>query len=224
MGVHDGHRKRLREQAMENGLESLNEVQQLELLLTYGIPRADTNPIAHELLKRFGSLSRVLDADPADLTAVEGVGESTALLLKLLPSLLRLYERDKQQKKQTLTTTGEIADYLRPCFLGKTEECSYLLCLDARGGVLGCSLVSNGEIGTVELPLRRIVELALKHKAAMAVLAHNHPAGSTEPSQADLTTTARVKEALGSIGVTLADHVILSGQGGYTSLLERGML
>lgn len=224
MGVHDGHRKRIRKLALENGLESMTDFQQLELLLTYAIPRVDTNPISHALLERFGSLSRVLDAAPEDLMEVEGVGESAALLLHLLPQLLRVYEIDKAKKKQELSTTGDIAEYLRPYFKGKTEECAYLLCLNARGGVLSCSRISEGETNTVDISVRRVVELALKEKAVLAVLAHNHVAGSTEPSRADLETTERVKEALSAIGVGLADHVILSGGDSYTSLLERGIM
>ena len=92
MGVHDGHRERLKSRFLEHGIDSFNDLNALELLLFYAIPRRDTNVIAHALLDRFGGLSGVFEASVPELTDVPGVGENAALLLKLVPQMMKKYE------------------------------------------------------------------------------------------------------------------------------------
>ena len=89
MGIHDGHRERMKKRFLEHGLDNFDDVNALELLLFYALPRKDTNALAHALLDRFGSLAGVLDASAADLLSVDGVGESIAGLLRLIPERSR---------------------------------------------------------------------------------------------------------------------------------------
>jgi len=221
MALHDGHRERLRGMFLENGLDGMTDIQALELLLTYAIARKDVNPLAHDLLNRFGSLSGVLDADPAELQKVPGVGEHTAALIALLPQLMRRYGIRKNETGVILKTTEEIGRYLMPYFFGATEEKVCLLCLDAKCKVLDCRVLCSGNVNAVAVNVRKILEEALRHNASTAVLAHNHVAGVALPSREDLDTTKQVFNALEPIGVILADHLIFSGND-YVSLADSG--
>ena len=134
--IHKGHRSRLKQRFLEEGLDSFTDIQALELLLFYGVPRQDTNPIAHRLLDRFGSLSQVLEASPEELRRVEGVGENAAALLTLVTQFARFYQVDCAQRVKCLTTLEACGEYLTPYFFGRNKETVFLLCLDAKCKVL----------------------------------------------------------------------------------------
>lgn len=210
MSIHDGHRDRLRQQFARSGLDSFNDIQVLELLLTYAIARKDVNPLAHALLAQFGSLSAVLDADPAVLQRVEGIGPSAALFLHLLPQLARRYDIDRSSNMKILRTTADAGQYLRPYFTGLHEECVYLLSLDAKCKVLDCRMVFRGSVNSVNISIRKVVEIALGCGATSVILAHNHVSGVALPSREDEQTTAQVAAALSAIGIKLADHLIIA--------------
>ena len=221
MGTHDGHRERLRRLYLDGDYDALSEVQKLELLLTFSIARRDVNPIAHALLDRFGNLSGVLSAQPGELMQVKGVGEATAVLLTAIPKAARHGKTQRINQKLPLDTTGKIGEFLIPYFDANTEESAYLVFLNAKCCLLRCVKLSDGELNTVNISVRRIVELALQHKAVMVVLAHNHVSGICRPSEEDLATTKAVAEALRTVGVSLVDHVIVVGDG-YYSMREHG--
>ena len=125
MSIHDGHRQRLKQRFLQQGLDGFTDIQVLELLLFYAIPRRDTNPIAHALLDKFGSLRQVLDAPVDRLTEVEFITENVAVLLKLAPAMLRYYQVDKIQEEMPLVTIEACGDYLKHFFLAeRTKLCS----------------------------------------------------------------------------------------------------
>lgn len=221
MAVHDGHRERLRQKFLENGLDSFTDIQALEFLLTFVIARKDVNPLAHDLLDRFGSLPNVLDASAADLQKVPGVGETTAALLTLLPQLMRRYSIRKSAVGQILKTTEDIGRYLMPYFFGAKDEKVYLLCLDAKCKVLDCRELFAGSVNTVAVSTRKIVEEALRQNATTAILAHNHVSGIALPSKEDEETTRTVFAALDAVGVLLSDHIIVADND-FVSLADSG--
>ena len=145
MSDHGGHRERIRERFRREGLDSFTDIQVLELLLFYCIPRKDTNPIAHGLLDHFGSLSQVLEAPVEELCKVEGIGESAAVFLKLIPQAGRYYMNDRASQMKLLPTLESCAAYLTPRFIGRTVEMVFLLCLDAKCKVLCCRKIAEGE-------------------------------------------------------------------------------
>jgi len=224
MSTHEGHRQRLREQLYESGLESFSEVQKLELMLTFVISRRDTNPIAHALLDRFGSLANVLDADPADLQQVDGVGVTAAAFLHTLPQLLREYEKSKNRSLRSIANTGDAARYLEPFFKGMSGEAVYMVCLNAAGRIIDTYRLSDGDVNSADFSARSVAERALIKKASSVILSHNHVAGNSEPSEADLQATESVRAALSAVSIHLADHIIITGPARYTSFLERGLL
>lgn len=221
MPIHDGHRERLKERFRKEGLDNFTQVQALELLLFYCIPRKDTNPIAHALISRFGSFAQVLEASVSDLMKVEGVGESAAVFLNLLAQSGRYYARSCNDQIRVLSTAESCAQYLLPFFLGRTVEMVYLLCLDAKCKLLSCNCISQGSVNTAGISVRRVVEEALSTNATTVVLAHNHPGGVAVPSKEDVQTTYQIAAALRAVEVTLLDHIIVA-EGDYVSLVQSG--
>ena len=120
--MHEGHRARVKKRFLEEGLDSFSDIQALELLLFYVIPRSDTNPIAHALLDHFGSLSQVLEADVEELQKVRGVGENAAVFLSLIPQMGRFYLVDRTKQASVLPTLDSCAQYLLPRFFGRKTE------------------------------------------------------------------------------------------------------
>ena len=208
--MHEGHRARVKKRFLEEGLDHFSDIQALELLLFYALPRVDTNPIAHGLLDRFGSLSQVLEASPEELCKVQGVGENGALLLNLIPQMGRFYMTDRAKSATILTSLEQCAEFLVPRFFGRKLETVFLLCLDAKCKVLCCKELGEGSVNSTGLSIRRVVETALGVNASSAVLAHNHPSGLAIPSPEDIQTTRRIAMALQAVEITLVDHIIVA--------------
>lgn len=210
MSIHDGHRERLRERFRREGLDNFNELHVLELLLFYCIPRMDTNPLAHRLLDHFGSLTGILDASPQELEKVTGVSRNTSTFLSLITQVGRYYQVKRSEPGVILKTIEQCGNYLVPYFYGRENETVFMLCLDAKCKVLCCKKVGEGSVNSANIPIRRMVELALGANATTVVLAHNHPSGLALPSADDVQTTHRVAAALETVEITLADHIVVS--------------
>ena len=206
--VHTGHRARLRERVRQEGLAAFSDHEVLELLLTYAIPRRDVNPLAHELVARFGSLAGVLEADESELLRVEGMGGSAAQLLSMIPQLTRRYQLSTQGKRPVIANLAQASAYCAPLFVGVHREHLYMICLSKSGHVLHLTLLHTGTIDEVALYPRIVVQTALRYDAHAVLLAHNHPGGLAEPSQADYRGTEAVLRALDTVGIKLLDHLI----------------
>ena len=212
MSIHQGHRQRLKERFRREGLDNFDELYVLELLLFYCIPRVDTNPLAHRLLDHFGSLAKVLDASTEELERVEGVTHNVSTFLSLITQAGRYYQVKRSAPGQILRTIDQCGHYLTPYFYGREQETVFLLCLDAKCKVICCKKVGEGSVNSANVPIRRIVEMALGANATTVVLAHNHPSGLAIPSADDIETTGRVANALESVEIILADHIVVSGE------------
>ena len=211
MGLHDGHRKRLKAQFLSHG-EDFHDHQLLELLLCYAIPQGDVNELSHALLERFGSLAGVMDALPESLQQVPGVGEHTAVLLKLVPKLAGRYDRDRASLGTVLNSTRAAGEFLAPYFRqGARNEMVYLVCMDAKRKVLGVHKLGEGSVNAADITSRKVVETALAQNATTAI-----------PSQADLTTTRRLRAVLREVGVELSDHLIFAADD-MVSLRDSGL-
>lgn len=219
--VHKGHRERLKARFLATGLDSFTDVQALELLLFYAIPQKDTNPIAHALLDRFGSLSQVLDADVEELKKVPGISDHTASLLRLVTELARFYQVDSAQRTEVLTSLDACGAYLVPRFFGRKVETVFLLCLDAKCKVLCCREIGEGSVNAASISVRKVVEAALSANATTVVLAHNHPSGVALPSADDVQTTRRIAAALSAVEVKLIDHIVVA-EGDFISMVQSG--
>ncbi len=209
----------MKAQFRQYGAERFESHQLLELLLFYAVPQKDTNPLAHRLLKEFGSLNNVFNASFDDLCRIDGISEHTATLLMLCGQLLpRCYS--EKQERGPLTTQTALVEFLRPHFINQPKEKLVLLCLNNRKEPLDCSVVSQGSLTATEASVREVVERVIRTKATAIVLAHNHPAGHPVPSVDDINFTKSLGHTLRQIDVALVDHLIFSGKE-YLSIHEQ---
>ena len=221
MSVHEGHRQRLKNRFLTEGLDNFEELYVLELLLFYAVPRKDTNPIAHALLDHFGSLTGVFSATVEELEKIPGITNHAAVLLHLIPQVSRYYQVKRSQAGDVLQTISQCGNYLVPYFYGREYETVFLLCLDAKCKVLGCKLVGVGSVNSANVPIRRVVEIALNTNATSVVLAHNHPSGMANPSDDDILTTHRLARAMEAVEISFVDHIIVSDDD-FVSLRHSG--
>ncbi|MCI5689564.1 MAG: DNA repair protein RadC [Clostridiales bacterium] len=210
MGVHHGHRERMKQEFLQGGLAHFSEPRVLELLLFYSRLQGDVNPLAHRLLDTFGSLAGVLDAPPEALAKVPGVGENTVVLLKLLPAIAARYLASRANAEMILSDSASLHELFLPYFFGARNEMSYLACFDSKLKLLGVKKISEGSPNANEISIRKISTEALALNATVVVLAHNHPSGLATPSEEDIFTTRYIQDSLRPLGITLYDHVILA--------------
>ena len=219
---HKGHRDRLRSRFIEHGLESFNEINALELLLFYAIPQKDVNPIAHELLDRFGSLDGVFAASHQELCSVKGIKDGTAALIRLVPQILRKRKVAVANEMKTIRSTKDAGNYLLPRFMNEEDEVLYMVCLDTQKRVISCTEMGRGVVNAVSANIRKLVETALKQKASSVIIAHNHPDGVALPSAEDDAVTKQLRSALSLVDIQLTDHIIVAGDD-YVSYRDSGM-
>lgn len=221
--LHAGHRQRVRNRYLSEGLDSFTDHQVLEMLLFYCIPMKDTNELAHKMINEFGTLAGLFEADPKDISRRCGVSENTAILVSMVPSLTRRYFKGKWGEKPVLSSSSKAGEYAVSLFAGRTYEVFFVLCLDSQNRVNYAALVHEGTINEAPVYPRIIVETALRHQANSVILAHNHPGGSIKPSKADIEVTKKITEALRAISISVMDHIIVAGDN-YVSLAEQGMI
>ena len=223
MGIHDGHRERLRKRFLTQGLSGFEPVNVLELLLFFSHKRCDTNEIAHRLLDRFGSFSGVLDAPYEMLCQVEGVGPISACLIKLVAGCANYYANDKVKIDESINSTGLAGKYLVPRFIGSRNEEVYLLLLDDKHKVLRCTKLFEGTVNMVPILVRKVVGEVVAVNATVVILAHNHPGGLAIPSYEDKMATRKLAAILNDLNVRLIDHIVVA-DGDYVSMRDSGML
>ncbi|MBR2468459.1 MAG: DNA repair protein RadC [Clostridia bacterium] len=221
--IHSGHRSRLRESSYKNNFQNLEEHQLLELLLTYVIPRRDTNPIAHRLINYFGSFTAVLDAKIEDLVKIEGVGEKTANFLVSIKHFFYAYNKGKVKPDEYIKSPDVAAAYANRYFKGKTVEEFYVVCLEADCKVKHCELISTGSVNKTDVSTRKVLEIAFKTNASSVMVMHNHPEGGPEPSMADNKLTKVLSTVLAYNNIALVDHMIVSKKE-YFSYKRNGLI
>jgi len=218
---HGGHRARVREKYLANGLEGFHDHEVLELLLYYCYPREDTNPRAHKMLAEFGSLHNLLEADVETLMHKLKCTENVAVLLNLMPQLANRYFRSKWSRKPPMHNEKTAGEYVIDLFVGHTVESFYVLSLDSQNRLVNTTQISKGTVDEAAVYPREVVRVALQDKVTNVILTHNHPGGSMVPSRADMEVTRRIVEVLGLMDVDVLDHIIVAGDT-YYSFAARG--
>ena len=221
MSAHDGHRERLKKRFLEEGLDSFQPHEVLELFLFYCLPRVNTNELGHELITRFGGLQQVLQAPAEELRTVPGIGDNAATFLTLIGQLQRYYDKHSQ-KDIILNSINDCGAFLEKRFRGRRNETVLMLCLDAKCRLICCREVGEGSVNSAAVPIRRVVQTALGVNATSVVLAHNHPSGLATPSGEDIQTTRRVALALDAVEIILVDHIIVADND-FVSLRQSGL-
>ncbi len=223
MTTHDGHRMRMKKRYLNEGLDSFEPHEILELLLYYSIPRRDINELSHRLVERFGSVANVFDADTEALMQIEGISENSAILLHLIPQLSRIYNLSKWDRKTSLASVDTVGQYAVSMYIGKKNEEFGIICLDSNRRVHYSGIIIKGTVNQAEAYPRTVVAAVLKHNAVNVILTHNHPSGSIMPSESDKEATHNIVNALEAIDVNVLDHIIVSGDR-FFSMAAMGMM
>ena len=218
-----GHRARLRKRLLEGGAEALADHEVIEYLLMTAIPRRDTKPLARALIKRFGSLAGVLDADPKALAAHPGMGETSAAALKIVALAARRLARSAVRERPVIGSWQALIDYLTIDMAHLTVERVRVLYLNAQNLLIHDEHVGDGSIDEAAIHPREVIRRALDLGATALIVVHNHPSGSPEPSRADIEITNRIAEAGRLLGISVHDHVII-GREGHVSLRAKGLI
>ena len=207
-----GHRSRLRERFLKSGFGGFADHEVVELLLTMAITRSDVKPQAKMLLERFGSLRGILNAPVSELKSIKGVGEISAILLKVIRESATLYLMETSKEEEDLRDPERLSDFWRMRIGHLKNEVFAVAYLDSAHRLIrnGVEMLQEGTIDRAAVYPRRVVEAALKHQAAALVLAHNHPNGDVQPSEQDKIITRAVTLAAGTISIRVVDHLIVS--------------
>jgi len=221
--IHKGHRNRMKQRYMEEGLDNFSDHEIIELLLFYSIPQHDTNALAHRMIKEFGTLHDLLEADPRDIERRCNVSLNTAILISLVAPLSRRYLKQKWGERPIVNSSTVAGNYAVSLFAGRIYECFYVICLNSQNRVNYSALVHEGTINEAPVYPRLVVETALRHKANSIILAHNHPGGSLKASNADIDVTRKICQAMKPISINVVDHIIVAGDR-YLSFAEQGLL
>lgn len=207
---YEGHRNRLRQRFVKAGFDGPHDYEILEFLLAYAMPRKDTKPAAKALIMEFKTIQKVLDAPIEKLKDIEGIGENTAVFLKVIRDTISEYFESVAHDRKTFRTLDELVNYPRAVIGGNGNEIVRVLYLNSKNEMLHSESLGEGTVSEAVAFLRKIVESGLKHNATSVILAHNHPGGLPEPSDNDNMLTDSVKKALMTVNIGLQEHVIIS--------------
>ena len=220
--IHKDHRSRLKSQFVENGVDTLTDIQKLELLLFYAIPQKDTNPIAHALISTFGSLTNVFLADYSSLLKVPGVKENTATLIRFVGAMLNYCERSKTDEL-VIDASAKAKDFATSYHKNVPVEQFYVYCLTASNKVQKAVLINSGTASSVDVQIRDITQAAIEYKCDRIIVSHNHPNGKAAMSDQDCRFTYSLMCSCLLNNIELLDHIIV-GKDKAISLLEHGVI
>lgn len=221
----EGHRERLRKRYIKSGLEGFNDYEVLELLLTYSIARKDVKPIAKELIEKFGTIDEIAKSDVKSLLEIDGIGEGSAVFLKLIGDIALTLYREKIEDKDILTikSKNSLLSYLRGEIGYSPREEFKILFLDSSNKLIASETLFYGTIDKSAIYPREIVERVIKNRAKSVIFAHNHPSGSISPSKKDIELTQYMYDSLKLLEIRLLDHIIIT-KNSYFSFLEEGLI
>jgi DNA repair protein RadC len=218
-----GHRKRLRERFFAGGLSGFHDYEVIELLLSLNTPRKDCKDTAKALLKQFKTFQGVLEADVTDLCRVPGVGSANSLGIRLIKAVADRYLATKILERDVVKNPDDLLDYLNHTIGFKGKEHFAAVFLNAKNRVLAFEILFSGSLTASAVYPREVVIKALGHQAAAVIFAHNHPSGDVTPSASDLDITRKLLFALGFVGITVHEHLIVGSQGVY-SFAAQGLI
>ncbi len=207
--LHSGHRARMRKDFSLNGFSNWHEHNVLEFILHKGLPRVDTNEIAHKLINECGGFAEVFRAPKEQLTSVMGIGNETAEYIHMLGEFVHYYNGVRFDINRLVLDSETCEGYMLNLFDGKEREYFYMICLDARSRIIYRELLFEGSFESMDVDISKIIRVAVKCDASYVVFAHNHPSGIAIPSNADIVSTRTIERSLAMCGIKLLDHIIV---------------
>lgn len=217
--LHSGHKQRLRQKALKN-FDVLAEHEIIELVLNFGIVRQNTNPIAHDLIKKFGSASNVFNAGYDELIKVKGLGEVSACLLSLIPKLSIVAQKNNNLKKQKLKNLEHALFIFQMYFKNCDHEVFYMMCVDKNSQIISLDKIGEGNEYQINLSVKDVVKKALMHNPATVLFAHNHTNNVATPSSADLNFTQNLINAFKPLEINVFEHIIVCPNGSYSYIIN----
>lgn len=211
-----GHRARLRERFLGASGADLPDYELLELILFSAKPRGDVKPLAKELLKKFGSFSKVIYADENALRDVPEVGDAVISALKTVRIGAQRLIKSEIENQPIIQSWSSLMDYCKLAMGQNTVEEFRVLFLNHRHALIKDEVMQRGTINHTPVYPREIVKRALELAASGVILLHNHPSGDPTPSKADIDITTKIIEAAATVNVTVHDHVIITRTGHYS--------
>jgi DNA repair protein RadC len=215
--------ERPREKLLDKGAAALSDAELLAILLRSGTPGCSALDLARELLRSFHSLRKLIAADRQRFCAQRGLGLTRFAELQAAVEIARRQLSETLRAGPSLASPKATRDYLSARLRDLEREVFCCLYLDKRHRLIQCEELFRGTIDGASVHPREIVKLALQRNSAAVIIAHNHPSGVPEPSQADEFITQRIKEALALVDIRLLDHIII-GDGSSVSFAERGLV
>ncbi|PSU64239.1 RadC family protein [Photobacterium phosphoreum] len=214
---------RPREKLLSHGCDALTDAELLAIFLRTGIKGMNALELATYLLQEFGSLRALLGADKETFCQVKGLGPAKFALLQAVLALGERYLEEILKKDNALTNPQNTRQYLVKKLRHKQREAFYILFLDNQHRVITGEVLFEGTLDCVSVYPREVVKRSLELNAAALILAHNHPSGVAEPSQADHRITRKISDSLALVDIRVLDHFIV-GEGDIISFAERGWL
>jgi DNA repair protein RadC len=211
-----GHRKRLKDKFLSTTPDSFSDYELLELLLFQAIPRRDVKPLAKELLQKFGHLKSIINAEEKEILAIKGTNENTFLGLKIIREMIHRVLEERVINRNAISSWSALLDYLKFNMSQLKIEQFRVLFLNKKNILIADEIMANGTIDQTPVYPREIIKRSLFYEAGAIILVHNHPSGSTKPSNADIDLTAKIVEACKTVNVTVHDHVIIGNEEFYS--------
>jgi DNA repair protein RadC len=218
--MHDGHKQRLRYKALEK-IEVLADHEILELILNFGVVRKNTNPLAHYLLDKYGTLRAVMESSYFALLNEPGVGEISASLLTLIPKLMLRYSINKLDDFRTIKNLGEAIHIFKTLFSSLGQETLFIACIGEEDRVITIEQVASGNRTQVDVTLAQVLKIVLKHNPVKIILAHNHLINSAMPSHSDIVFTEAVLSVMKNLNIVVFEHLVLTPGEEYSQLVAR---
>ena len=215
--------ERPREKLLLRGAASLSDAELLAIFLRTGVTGKSAVDLARELLTRFGSLTQLFAASEANFCEMHGMGPAKYAQLQAVLEMSQRALQEEMQHGDALNSPRAVRDYLRLLLGGRQQEVFLALFLDTQHRVIAAEELFHGTLSQTSVYPREVVKRALAHNAAAIILAHNHPSGVAEPSQADQLLTTALKQALGLVDVRVLDHFVVAG-GQTLSFAEKGLI
>ncbi len=219
-----GHRQRLRDKYHDKGIAALTDDEVLELLLTLGTPRMGCKETARALLKECGSLAEVLEASPDRLQQVRGMGPQNSFALGFIHDLSRRFLSQRLISRNYLRSSREVADYLNHALRHLSKEVFKVIYLDSAFAIIDTEILFEGTLASNTIYPRELIKAILNRNAAALVIAHNHPSGNCQPSDADQALTRTLYQACALLDIRLLDHLIIGSNSKPYSFADHGLM
>jgi DNA repair protein RadC len=218
-----GHRSRLKQKFLNGGLAGFPDYEVIELLLTLGTPRRDCKQQAKQALKKFKTLSAVMEAPQEDLLEVEGIGPANIFGIRLIQEVSRRFLKERMMSRPVCHSSKEVFDYLFHSLRDAKTEKFKVMFLDAKNQVIEEQTLSEGTVDSSAVYPREIIKAALRYHASSLIFAHNHPSGDPSPSGCDREITKELVFAVQTVQICVLDHIII-GNNRYFSFADQGLI